>query len=71
MAASPLRGRKQREAVRLSAFIQMRNSYWVRRSRADVGNPSLIWCDPVNIFESLGGFCICLFEDRVSSSRGR
>ena len=27
-----------------------------RRNSRQVGNPSLIWCDPVNIFESLGWF---------------
>ena len=31
----------------------------------------LIWCDPVNIFESLGWFLYLFFEDRISSSRGR
>jgi len=39
--------------------------------KCDVDGYSLIWCDPVNIFESLVWFCICLFENRVSNSRGR
>jgi hypothetical protein len=35
-----------------------------------VGNPYLIWCDPVNRCESVGLFLL-LFEDRAGSSRGR
>ena len=35
-----------------------------------VGQPYLIWSDPVNGCESVGSFLL-LFEDRTSSSRGR
>src|SRR5438876_3991728 len=41
-----------------------------RSWRTMVGNPYLIWSDPVHSCESVGWFLL-LFEDRASSSRGR